>query len=248
MRTIIFAIIAVALTAGITIHAQSAMDESYDKKQLAKLENLAEQGDTAAMHRLIEFYEENAEYLIHRELTEAEKQHYYKLGLYEATDTTELVVNELYAQRLEKWLGKGLAMNDPVAILTTGLHLYYEDETAAIELLRKAADAGNARAALFCGSACFNQGRMDEAFRYLSSAYRLGEPSAGWHLAMCYADGAGTARNREKAIEVMRHAAILNYPEAVLEMRRIEPENRIWQDKVDSLEIDFSDLPIIPDE
>lgn len=43
----------------------------------------------------------------------------------------------------------------------------------------------------------------------------------------------------------MRHAAILNYPEAVLEMKRIEPENPVWIKKADSLEIDFPDFPII---
>lgn len=44
----------------------------------------------------------------------------------------------------------------------------------------------------------------------------------------------------------MRNAAILNYPEAVSEMRRIEPGNNVWQYKADSLEIDFPDFPIIP--
>ena len=46
----------------------------------------------------------------------------------------------------------------------------------------------------------------------------------------------------------MRHAAMHDYPEAVSEMRRIEPKNEIWQHKADSLEIDFPDFPIIPDE
>ena len=46
----------------------------------------------------------------------------------------------------------------------------------------------------------------------------------------------------------MRHSAMLNYPEAVSEMRRIEPQNKTWQHKADSLEIDFPDFPIIPDE
>ena len=73
-------------------------------------------------------------------------------------------------------------------------------------------------------------------------------PSAGWHLAMCYSAGIGTEADRNKAIDVMRHAAMMNYPEAVSEMRRIEPQNKVWQQKADSLEIDFPDFPIIPDE
>lgn len=44
----------------------------------------------------------------------------------------------------------------------------------------------------------------------------------------------------------MRHAAILNYPEAVYEMRRIEPGNKIWQHKADSLEIDSLGI-VFPD-
>lgn len=128
------------------------------------------------------------------------------------------------------------------------MRMYYEDEANAIVYLSKAADAGSAQAALFCGSACLNQGKGDEAFRYLTKAYELGAPSAGWHLAMCYSEGIGTQPDRAKAIEVMRHAATHNYAEAVSEMRRIEPNNKIWQHKYDSLEIDFPDFPIIPDE
>ena len=119
---------------------------------------------------------------------------------------------------------------------------------SAIKYLSMAADLGNAQAALFCGSAAMNQGKGDEAFIYLTKAYELGAPSAGWHLAMCYSAGIGTNPNREKAIEVMRHAAMLDYPEAVSEMRRIEPDNKLWQQKADSIGIDFADFPIITNE
>ena len=64
---------------------------------------------------------------------------------------------------------------------------------------------------------------------------------------MCYAAGIGTSPDREKAIEAMRHSAMMNYPEAVLEMQRIEPDNKVWQHKADSLDIQFSDFPIISD-
>lgn len=154
-------------------------------------------------------------------------------------------MTELYSDRLDYWLDKGIAMNDPIALATKGMRLYSQDEAEAVYYLSKAADAGNTQAALFCGSAYLNQSRGEEAFKYLSLAYKLGAPSAGWHLAMCYSDGIGTEPNRDKAIKVMRHAAILNYPEAVSEMRRIEPNNQIWQHKADSLDITFPDFPII---
>ena len=62
---------------------------------------------------------------------------------------------------------------------------------------------------------------------------------------MCYYKGLGTVADKEKAVEVLRHSALLDYPEAVLEMKRIEPENFLWQTKADSLEIDFPDFVII---
>ena len=78
--------------------------------------------------------------------------------------------------RLNYWLDKGLAIGDPMALAAMGMRLYYEDEEAAIVYLSKAADAGNAQAALFCGSACRNQGKGDDAFKYLTKAYELGCP------------------------------------------------------------------------
>ena len=148
-----------------------------------------------------------------------------------------------YAERLDYWLKKGLAMNDPAALATNGMRLYYTDANEAIKFLSKVAQKGNAQAALFCGSACLNQLKGDEAFKYLTLAYKLGAPSAGCHLAICYSAGIGTYPTRDKAIEVMRHAAMLDYPEAVSEMRRLEPLNKLWQQKADSLEIDFSRFP-----
>ena len=151
----------------------------------------------------------------------------------------------LYSERLHYWLNKGMAIEDPVAKNIKGRRLYYEDETAAIPYLAEMAENGDSQAALLCGSACFNQGKGKKAFKYLNMAYEMGVPSAGWHLAMCYSRGFGTEVNKEKAIEVLRHSALLNYPEAVLEMKRIEPNNLLWQNKADSLKIDFPDFEII---
>lgn len=41
---------------------------------------------------------------------------------------------------------------------------------------------------------------------------------------------------------------MMNYPEAVSEMRSIEPDNQIWQHKADSLQIDSANFPSIQDE
>lgn len=250
MKNFIIAVIAIASIAGMAIYAQKNEKVTIDDERLIKLESLAEQGDTASMHRLIEFYDENSsvcvevEEVIEPDGTEWSAAEVDSLNL---ANKNNAEMTKLYSDRLDYWLEKGIAMNDPVALATMGMRMYYEDEANAIVYLSKAADAGNAQAALFCGSACLNQGKGDNAFKYLSIAYRLGAPSAGWHLAMCYSAGIGTEPNREKAIEVMRHAALLNYPEAVSEMRRIESDNKIWHHKADSLEIDFPDFPIIPD-
>ncbi len=251
MRKIIIAVIAIVSIVGMTIYAQKNKKVTLDDERLIKLESLAEQGDTASIHRLIEFYDEiSTIYVEVEEVIEPDGKEWTA----EEVDSLNLAnknnaeMTKLYSNRLDYWLEKGIAINDPVALATKGMRMYYEDEANAIVFLSKAADVGNAQAALLCGSACLNQGKGDDAFKYLSIAYRLGTPSAGWHLAMCYSAGVGTEPNRKKAIEVMRHAAILNYPEAVSEMRRIDPKNRVWQHKADSLEIDFPDFPIIPDE
>ena len=250
MKKVITLSIVIVAVIGIAIYAQNRESSSPADKQLQEWEQLAEKGDTAAMHRLIEFYHEHSTVFVEvaevidtdgYEWTEAE------VDSLNAANKANAEMSEPYAERLEYWLDKGIAMNDPVAIVTKGMRLYYEDESKAIAYLSKAADAGNAQAALFCGSACFNQGMGDEAFKYLSMAYESGEPSAGWHLAMCYIGGIGIEPNENKAIEAMRHAAIMNYPEAVLEMRRIEPTNSVWQHKADSLDIRFPDFPILPE-
>lgn len=250
MKKIIITIIALVSIVSVTIYAHTNDEQTVDNAEIANLETLAQQGDTAAMHRLIEFYDENStvyvevEEVIEPDGTEWTAEEVDSANIANKNDAD---MTKHYSERLDYWLEKGIAMNDPVALSTKGMRLYYEDEAKAIYYLSRAADNGNAQAALFCGSACLNQGKGDDAFKYLSIAYRLGAPSAGWHLAMCYSAGIGTEPDKEKAVEVMRHAAMLNYPEAVSEMRCIEPGNKVWQHKADSLEIDFPDFPIIPD-
>lgn len=250
MKKMIITIIVIVSIVSVTIYAQTDEKVTDGNKEITKWETLAEQGDTAAMHRLIEFYDENS--TIYVEVEEVIDPDGYEWTEEEVdslnhANNNNADMTKLYSDRLDYWLDKGIAMNDPVALATKGMRLYYEDEAEAVSYLSKAAVAGNAQAALFCGSACLNQQRGEEAFKYLSLAYKFGAPSAGWHLAMCYSAGIGTEPNRDKAIEVMRNAAILNYPEAVLEMQRIEPDNKVWRHKADSLDIQFSNFPIISD-
>ena len=255
MRKLIFGIagMLILITLAISVFAQTG--KSTLDPQLQEWERMAEQGDTAALHRLIRFYDENSYEVVEvEEVVDVEAIEVVEDSVVCDTvavyDTPELddATLELYRQRLNYWLDKGIAINDPIALEVKGMRLYYSNEVEAIKYLANAADSGNVRAALFCGSACFNQGKGDEAFTYLTKAYKLGAPSAGWHLAICYSAGIGTEKNRAKAIEVMRHAAMMNYAEAVSEMHRIEPQNEIWQHKADSLNINFADFPIIPDE
>lgn len=186
MRKITITAILVSLITVVAVYAQTGLNNTEDSVQLAKWETLAEQGDTAAMHRLIEFYDENS--TIYVEVEDVIEPDGYE-WTEEEVDSLNLANKsnadrtKLYSNRLNYWLDKGIAMNDPVALATKGMRLYYEDEAEAVSYLSKAADAGNAQAALFCGSACLNQRRGNDAFKYLSLAYKLGAPSAGWHLA-----------------------------------------------------------------
>lgn len=240
MKKITIPAIAALLITAIAVYAQSSRNTNETDMQVAEWENHAEQGDTAAMHRLIRFYDENAvtfveiEAIIDSDGNDVPQEEVDKLN---EENRLSAEKSREYTRRLNYWLERGIAVNDPVALATKGMRLYYTDEASAISYLSKAAEAGDAQAALFCGSACMNLHRGDDAFKYLSLAYELGSPSAGWHLAMCYSAGIGTAPDREKAIEVLRHAALQNCPEAVSEMLRIEPDNRTWQHKADSLDI-----------
>lgn len=217
--------------------------------ELLNLEKKAEQGDTAAMHRLLEFYEENSvEYV---EVAEALDPYGNEIEIIDDSEIVYDIQSQTFADLCREkelyWIEKGLQKNDPEALIRKGMeYLYQGREYIAVDYFKKAADQNHPIGALMCGSSNFNLGNGEEAMKYLNLAYKLGVPSAGWHLAMCYCNGVGTKQNIPKAIEYLRHSAFMNYPEAVLEMKRIEPTNIIWQHKVDSLEIDFPDFPIIP--
>lgn len=239
MKTKIFIAIGLVLAVIAVAFAQSNKQSAAElPDEIKQLEMMAAGGDTAALHKLLRFYDDNSsvyveveEFILCDDTTGVEEDSV-------VPSTTESELEALYNSRLEYWLNKGLEMNDPVAIFIKGMQLYYTDEAQSIEYLSKAADSGNSQAALFCGSAYYNQGQPDKAIKYLTMAYEAGEPSAGWHLAMCLSMKED-ADSRQKALEYLRQSALLDYPEAVQDMRRIEPFNKTWQQKADSLEIDF---------
>lgn len=177
MKKIIIAVIAIASIAGMAIYTQKNEKVTIDDKRLIKLESLAEHGDTAAMHRLIEFYDENSyvyvevEAVIKPDGTEWTAAEVDSLNL---ENKNNIDMTKLCSDRLDYWLEKGIAMNDPVALATMGMRMYYTDEANAIVYLSKAADEENAQTALFCGSACLNQCKVEDAFKYLSIVYKLG--------------------------------------------------------------------------
>lgn len=258
MKTKILLASVLTIVAVAVLRAQNKGNKSPElPDEVKEWEQLTEQGDTVALHKLLLFLDENAPVYVEVEgVIEVESSD--SIVSYGDTivaeddivcDTVAPYIDAeteaLYNSRLDYWLSKGLTINDPVATYIMGMRLYYTDEVQALQYLSKSAESGNAQAALFCGSACFNQGRYNDAIKYLTIAYDKGTSSAGWHLAMCLVQK-GNETDIKKAIEYLRHSAELDYPEAVLEMRRIEPANPVWQQKVDSLEISFHDFPIIP--
>lgn len=255
MKTKILLAAALIVATVAVLWAQNKEDKTPELPDEVKgWERLAEQGDTVALHRLLLFLDDNAPvYLEVEEVIEVDDESADSIVAVDdiACDSVATAispeVDALYNSRLDYWLSKGLAANDPVATYIKGMRLYYTDEVQALEYLSQSAESGNSQAALFCGSAYFNQGQLDNAIKYLTIAYNAGVPSAGWHLAMCLVQK-GNDKDIEQTIEYLRHSAELDYPEAVLEMRRIEPSNPVWQHKIDSLKINFPDFEIIPAE
>lgn len=125
--------------------------------ELKALEIQAENGDTVALHKLLNFYDDNSDILI--EVIEAIDADGNEIIEEEDNKLFNNDLNEHYLERLYYWLNKGLAIDDSVAISITGRRLYYEDESAAIPYLAEMAEKGDGQAALYCGSAYFNQGK-----------------------------------------------------------------------------------------
>ena len=86
--------------------------------ELKAWEKLAEEGDTVALHKLLNYYNDNSE--IYVEVVEAIDADGNEIELNEINEGSyDDSLNELYLDRLHYWLNKGLAINDPVAKLIT---------------------------------------------------------------------------------------------------------------------------------
>lgn len=121
MKKIVFTAIAVASVACVVIYARTNDKGVGSNGQVAQWEKLAEEGDTAAMHRLIEFYDENStefvevEAIIEPDGTELSAEEVDSINL-ENRKNADMA--RLYSDRLDYWMERGIAMNDSVALAT----------------------------------------------------------------------------------------------------------------------------------
>lgn len=150
-------------------------------EEIKQLEQIAEDGDTIALHKLLRFYDENVPiYLEVEDYVDASGSDDPTPEEEDPAATIDPELEALYNARIEYWLDKGLAMNDPVAIYIKGMRLYNSLELSeALEYLTKSADNGYAKAALYCGARYYDQGDLDNAIKYLMFAHNSGETSAG---------------------------------------------------------------------
>jgi hypothetical protein len=103
------------------------------------------------------------------------------------------------------------------------------DKKKTIQLLRKAADGGHARAqykiAGHIGTAATGEQDLEEAFRYTLLSATQGLTGAQWAAGMLYQDGAGVAANAEERLEEAKRwytlAAAKGYEPAIKSLREL---------------------------
>lgn len=137
MKKIIITMIAIVSILSVAIYAQNGKVSVNDENHV-KLEILAEQGDTAAMHRLIEFYDENSTVYVEVEAVfepDGSEWTAAKVDSLNFANRNNADMTKYYSNRLDYWLEKGVAMNDPVAFATKGMRLYHKDDENAIYYL-----------------------------------------------------------------------------------------------------------------
>lgn len=86
--------------------------------ELKSLEEQAENGDTVALHKLLNYYDDNADIIV--EVVEAIDPDGNEIIEEDDKESFDYDLNELYLERLHYWLNKGMAIEDPVAKNITG--------------------------------------------------------------------------------------------------------------------------------
>lgn len=116
------------------------------------------------------------------------------------------------------------------------------DVRAAIASLRKAADAGHAKAQVLLGSILDAAEQDEEAAAYLTKAAAQGDPEGMYLLAGLYSAGEGVARDPARARRLFEEAAAKGHRESVFALAaaylqggldlsdadRVSPEALVW--------------------
>ena len=113
-------IISVLMALGCTAIALFAQNDTsnIEDSRLQELEHLAEQGDTAALHSLILYLDDRAvDYVEVVEVYDPETEEFLDADSINQENQENAENTAFYKERLDYWLDKGLAINDPVAAI-----------------------------------------------------------------------------------------------------------------------------------
>lgn len=123
-----------------------------------------------------------------------------------------------YASAIELWSDPAVA-NDPDALFNLGQAYrlgrgVLRDQEQALELYRRAAEAGHIRAADTYGLMLFQAGRRDEAMAFIKPAAGRGDPRAQYLLGIAHFNGELVERDWEKAYALLTLANGVGLPQA----------------------------------
>ena len=239
------------MVAAITASIVSAQEQIPGADDIKRLEQMAERGDTAALHSVLEYYDINAPVAM---TMIDEKGVGYEEAVRDTTRTatpppSDAGVNaeEYFTSRLQYWLSVGLVKNDPLGTYIMGKRLYFKKNAKAMFYLDRAAELGNTDAMMLCGSIYLDNGTLDKAIKYYYLAYKKSVPCAGWKLAGCYMD-MDPDKYKDQILDALIKSAHLECPDAVRAMTEMDPENPVWKEKNERLELEEVPVCIVPEE
>lgn len=109
------------------------------------------------------------------------------------------------------------ALAGPAEDFAAGSAAYRQgDVRGAMASLRKAADAGHARAQVLLGSILDAAEQDAEAARYLAMASAQGDPEGSYLLAALYATGEGVPQDLAKARALLERSAATGHRESIV--------------------------------